>query len=293
MLPVVPYLEHRARQPMALYLQSQERGYPWSRNTAASQNIVAYKPTVPRMAIATTRRRPWSVMAGALMPAQPKSYYRPSMMRPGMGSNGKYRRVGYYGRYSGVLPEKKFLDWNQAITSTATNGVIYDAPTLIAQGVGESQRVGRKCCVYSISMRVGIILTTQTDFSKTEGIIRIMIYIDHQTNGAAASVTDILETATWDAYRNLAQQERFTILKDKFITMNATGGAGNGTSNDSLRSVKLWKTSKKCKIPIEYNSTLGAITEIKSNSLGVLVIGSDANVSYTIRSRVRFGDCLS
>lgn len=238
------------------------------------------------------RAKPWR----AQQTVRPYTRRGPSRMRGRRralkGRTGRTRTAGYYGRFTGATPEKKFFDWAQADIVTVVAGAIYDAPCLIKQGVAEQERVGRKCCIYNMSYRIALDLISTTNLNQAQDIVRIMVYIDHQTNGAAAAVTDILEVAEYDAYRNLAQQMRFTIISDKYHVIEATGGAGDGTANDTLRAVQFHKWSKKMSVPIEYNSTLGAITEIKSNSIGMLIISAGGHAHYTIASRMRFGDCL-
>ncbi len=204
---------------------------------------------------------------------------------------GLKRTAGYYSRYSGPAPEKKFLDYQKAET-TATGGIVHSNLNFIAQGVGESQRVGRKCCIFNWNIRLGIVMPKKTSADDTESIVRLICGVDHQTNGAELAVTDLLETATYASYRNLAQQERFTIIKDKFFNINATGIANN-VAITTPRASRFWKWSKKCSVTLEFNGATGGIMEIKSNSIFMLLIASTTTAETTMFSRVRFGDCLS
>lgn len=123
--------------------------------------------------------------------------------------------------------------------------------------------------------------------------VRMIIYQDAQTNGAAAAVLDILETANWRSFRNLAQQERFTILSDKVHTMNYT--AATITSANVIatqESSRFIKFNKVCNIPIEFDNTQsdGRLTTQRTNNIGVLFIGENVSITVDYTFRIRYSD---
>ena len=59
-----------------------------------------------------------------------------------------------------------------------------------------------------------------TNSSAASNLVRIIVYLDRQCNGAAAGVTDLLESASYLSFRNLANQSRFKFLYDKTIPIN-------------------------------------------------------------------------
>ncbi len=200
----------------------------------------------------------------------------------GQKPNRKYRT--YYGTPTrrrhypkGGLQELKFKDTVLIDTIVPTGGAITASPCLIAQGTGEEQRIGRKIIIRSISARFQLQLPSASDQADVNGgdTIRIIIYIDHQANGAVAAVLDILESATYDSYRNLSQKGRFQILKDKWVTFNRLVAVADGTNTSTTPTiVKQIKFYRKVDIPIEYNNTTGSIDEITSNNIGFLYITS-------------------
>ncbi len=229
----------------------------------------------------------YSNRAGLLAIARPYKKRRRTVV-PGVTRVG-----GYYGRFSGAGGEMKFLDTTVDVVSVAASGEITDTINVIAQGVTESQRIGRKCTIRSIQWNYQMVLPAR-DALATPGngdTLRAIIYLDKQCNGATATVTDILETATWQSFRNLANQGRFTILYDKQTNLNyLTLGSDGAAVISSCIMVRSYKFSKKCAIPIEFDSTTGALTEMRSNNIGVLLISSTGTCNLNSQFRLRYSD---
>ncbi len=208
---------------------------------------------------------------------------------------GSARIGGYYGRYP-VGPrggELKFFDVDLDDTPILIAGAITDSINKIAQGVTEVTRVGRKCTVKSINWRF-LTWLPEVDAAAdplAPDSVRIILYIDKQCNGATAAVTDLLESASWLSFRNLANTARFNVLMDKTVSVNFMGLASDGAGVVSQSQINRHGTFfKKCNIPLEFDATTGAITEIKSNNLGVLLISSNGTANFTSKIRVRFSD---
>lgn len=216
---------------------------------------------------------------------------------------GITRRAGYWGRFGprrgryangrGAV-ELKFhdLDIDDAVI-TAGGVIVEDSVVGIAQGVTESERIGRKCTVRQIGWKFNITLAT-VDAQATPAaadIIRVILYLDKQCNGAAAAVTDILESADYQSFNNLSNKSRFRTLMDRTYNMNyqtlASDNAGVVSSSNKNISDSYYK---KCNIPIEFSATTGAITEIRSNNIGVLVVGSNGIGGFFSKMRIRFSD---
>jgi len=187
--------------------------------------------------------------------------------RSGSAYTGKYK---YGGK---ATAEVKFIDTAQGFTFDATGEVPGGGQlNLIAQGVGESQRVGRKVVVKSIHARWTIQPNANTWLGST---VRLLLVQDTQCNGAAATysgVGGVLESDSVTAFRNLENSNRFIIHMDKFFSMQPTAGiltAFNATP-------KCITFNKKCNIPIEFDSsaTTGAIETIRSNNLFLLARSS-------------------
>lgn len=200
---------------------------------------------------------------------------------------GTTRLAGYYGRYPPVGSENKFKDFDTAVTPVATTGdIVLNSICTIAQGTNESERIGRKATITKVLWRYSVKLATTATIADSSDIVRVILYVDKQCNGAAAAVTDILDAAQFDSFLKLENSGRFRILMDKFHTVSAQAGiAGN------IGEVIVFRT-KFCDVnlPIEYSSTTGAIAEIRSNNIGILAISKSAHCVFDGKLRIRYSD---
>ncbi len=206
---------------------------------------------------------------------------------------GRDRVGGYYGRFSGASAEHKFFDvtLNDAVVVSA--GSVTDSINKIPQGVTESERVGRKCTLKLVQWRYEVSMP-QRDAVGTPGAadgFRMIMFIDKQANGATAAVLDVLETANIHSFYNLSNSGRFKIICDKlhhtkFVTL-ASDGAGVVSSAGNLTN---YTFSKALNLPIEFSSTTGAIGEIRSNNIGVILMSTSGLLGFESKLRVRFTD---
>ncbi len=195
--------------------------------------------------------------------------------------------------------EVKHIDNVITETSIGTSATMIGSLNLIAQGVGPTNRIGRKCLLHSMHWKLMVQLdSVEGDLSIVSDdsgtLLRIIIYIDKQCNGSAATATDILESDTWSAFRNLENTGRFHMLHDQTYALNFSA-IGGGTSTFEIfcgtnRFVRISKALRG--LPIEFSSTTGAITEIKSNNIGMLIIAeyntTPVNARVIGQCRVRF-----
>ncbi len=208
---------------------------------------------------------------------------------------GYTRSSGYYGRFAPKGGELKFHDVDADDAVIATGGVILNSGSIngIAQGVTESQRIGRKCTIKKIGWRYKILLPAEdAGATPTNGdSVRVILYLDKQCNGATAQVTDIMEGTNYHNFLNLANSNRFVILMDRMHEMSTKGLASDGAG---VVSSSGWRTEntfyKNCEIPIEFSSTTGALGEIRSNNLGILLMGASGLASFDSKIRLRFSD---
>ncbi len=200
---------------------------------------------------------------------------------------------GYKRHRMGPPPELKFFDTSDSDTTVAAGGTFLSSVCLIPQGVTEATRIGRKCTIKHIEWRYEYSLP-ELDAGTTPNrgdTVRVIMYIDHQCNGAIATVLGILETDAKLSFYNLSERGRFTILYDVLETLNYTGQSSDGaglTSQSFVMRDTVWL--HKCNIPIEYNSTAGALTEITTNNIGILLVGSNGVGGLFSNVRVRFTD---
>ncbi len=208
--------------------------------------------------------------------------------------NGFQRLGGYYGRFPPNGKEFKFFDVAASINFSAGVGTILDSLNEIPQGITESTRVGRKCTIVSINWHYCLsIPESDAQATPAEGdMMRVILFLDKQANGATATTADLLEaTVDWNSFRNLANSQRFTILMDRTHTLNYMVMASDGAGLVSQARVQ-YQTDfyKKCNIPLEFDNTTGAITEIKSNNIGLAMMSSEGLGNLLFKYRIRFSD---
>jgi len=200
---------------------------------------------------------------------------------------GYTRTVGFYGRYGRGSTERKFFDTGLSFTYDTTGEVPATGQlVLIPQGDTESTRDGRKATIESIQIR-GTLSFAPAAAATANAVVHTYLVLDTQCNGAAANATDVFtSTAFSTAFLELNNSGRFRILKHWIHTFNAQAGVSTAYNNQ-VRSLEYFK---KCNIPIDWSSTTGAITEIKSNNIFLMAGGTFADDTVTMAGncRVRF-----
>lgn len=189
-------------------------------------------------------------------------------------------------------PERKWLDRNgDNINGVGVTGSVGSSLNLIPQGASQSQRVGAKCTLTDVMLRGSASLLPGTTLTSTTDRLRIILYLDMQANGTAAGVTDILQTGDIDSFNNLYNVNRFRILADQYLDLVAEAGANDGAADQFGNITQTWQIYRKVRIPLEFNSTAGALTELRSNNVGIMFITQQnglTNVEWS--TRVRFMD---
>jgi len=149
--------------------------------------------------------------------------------------------------------------------TTNTTG---DRETLnaLARGTDISERVGRQVAMVSLDYRVTGSCTPGTG---TDQVQRFLIVVDHQVNGTAPTLQDVLVSASPDSLTNLNNRARFTILVDKSYVINATGEAG---------SAKFFSGSISLRPLIEtFNGgNAGTVADIATNAIFAFAMGTNA-----------------
>ncbi len=206
---------------------------------------------------------------------------------------GRDRVGGYYGRFAGANAEMKFHDVDLDDAIIAAGGVITPTINIIPQDVTEIGRIGRKCTIKSIFWRGNLAIPTgELQGAPGQGErFRIILYLDKQCNGATATALGILEVVGIDGYRNLANSGRFQILFDHRAVLNYQTLSHFAVNSFAFSAVQRnFSFFKKCTIPIEFDSTTGALTEVRSNNLGILIISEGGTGSIASSIRLRFSD---
>lgn len=211
---------------------------------------------------------------------------------------GITRTGGYFGRYArsgSKSSEQKFFNTSYdgdfgSTLEVLPGGGVSTSLCLIPQGAEEDQRIGRKCVITKILLRG---YTFQKAITNTATMLRMLLILDTQCNGAYPAATDVLEgTPTVIDFNKLANSMRFRVLRDWFMPLPTDGAFALSTDvvNYGRRFTK-FKYNKKCKIPLEFNGATGAITELRSNNLILMAIAvNNDTYTFSIKTRLRFSD---
>lgn len=185
----------------------------------------------------------------------------------------------------------KFKDTVVSDTPIPTTMVIQNL-TVIAEGNGESQRVGRKVTIKSVHIKGVMTLIQATDAANTTDKVFGMLVQDTQTNGAAFTALDLIDTDTVVSFRNLANSQRFKILAKKVWTFRAGGAAPSGAAFVFSQDQKDVNVNKKCNIVMEYDNsaTTGVITSVRSNNLYWVTQSSGGFTNSVLTARIRYSD---
>ena len=188
--------------------------------------------------------------------------------------------------------EQQFHDVVVDEASIPFNGVI-SAPSLvlIRQGFGESQRLGRQILVRSLAWRYRVqLLPVSTVAALNPGAtVRCILFMDRQANGAAAVVTDILETAVYQAFVNKANQERFLVMYDETWHLNHSAATEVGGLMSFTGEVAGDFVEFDLEDVVDYSGADPVIEQVTSMNFGILLIGlSDGPTALFSKVRVTY-----
>ncbi len=197
-------------------------------------------------------------------------------------------------RSAAVFQELKFHDIVVTDALIAQGYSTVDTVVIIPQGVQNVQRIGARVRIKKIQWRFQLRLDVSAGTGlETGDVCRIILYQDKQCNGATAAGADILNAASsgtsYLAFRNLDNVRRFTILMDRTYDMNVLAAAGDGTANATAEHHLSDTFFKDVDIVIDYDGAAGALTEMRSNNIGMLLQARDGGaVQFESRMRFRF-----
>ncbi len=204
----------------------------------------------------------------------------------------KYKpKYGGIPRGLGIKPELKFHELLSTAQQIPTTGLLISSMVLIAEGLGEEARIGRRIHVTSLSALCTLELPSSTVEADMRDLVRVIFYVDSQCNGANLAVNDILEDALYDSFRNLAEVPRVRVIKEFWVSFNPS--VGNDGANDRsapmneiVKFTKVWTKP----LPIDYNGTSASVINVTQNNIGAIAICESGVVQIRIRTRVRYYD---
>jgi len=166
---------------------------------------------------------------------------------------------------------------NGVESNAIQTGALYRVENLnfIQQQTGAYQRIGRKLIIKSIliDLLIGVRNTGNQSVA-----VKWWLCLDRQANGQGPNPGDVLTTTNGQApvnvppnaqlptvtwVPNIANRQRFRIMKEKEFILTP-----QIVDQIMLRKCKCYI---KCNIPIEYGGTTGAVAEIKSNNIFMMI----------------------
>lgn len=230
-----------------------------------------------------------------------KNYYGTNISKAVAGSMKKARTLAKLkqarrnlsvGQLASIY-EKKFWDAGTVDSYDCTTASVYNYQSIckVPQGTAANNRVGRKILIDQINLRCIINWPNQTDLNKMTGTVRLMLVYDRQPNGAVPTLGTHLTGIGVTDFNNLVYSDRFTVLVDDRITFNQSNAVLTGPVYSSASQEQYKEYYIKCKIPIHFSSTTGALTELISGNVFLWTV-CDTNVTAVVDadSRIRFHD---
>lgn len=182
---------------------------------------------------------------------------------------------------TGDKPERKNVDTNSTLAPPLTSS--FTAPTLLnglAQGVNNSERIGRKAVMKSLSLRY----TYDGTASDGDSQVRILIIYDKQANGALPAASDVIPNQTFTSHIQLANADRFVVLMDE-VSESRQSSALNISGSRYL----------KCNLETIFGGSTSGIASINSGSIFIMAannadptIGAVGALYFS--TRVRYTD---
>lgn len=197
-----------------------------------------------------------------------------------------FRTGGFIGK------ELKFVDYTRQ-QAAATGGVWYlaDPPTgalnAVAQGDGESQRIGRKYSSASLHIRGTYSLSNPN--ANNGCTLRVVIFRDTQSNGAAPTPLNVMNAGI-NGFRNLEYVSRFAVMYDKTFTLNPSIAFNTSTTQEfSSNPERYFSMNFKLSGDILANGPNADISDIVDTSYHVMICASaSAAILFSYSSRYRY-----
>lgn len=198
--------------------------------------------------------------------------------------------------------EKKFHDETRAtevITTAAVGGSVDSilGTVGIPQGTDAKSRIGIRAFLWSASIHGDIKFIPGSDPNASDEV-RIMVVLDKQSNGASASIQNVLDlsaTADVNAFRLEQNRARYTVLMDRIYTMNPMAmGSTTAPAVEGATVLRRFSFNKRwvngLKVVYKEGST-GTDSQIVDNNLWIMAFAKNGvNCSIQWDSRVHYTD---
>lgn len=216
-------------------------------------------------------------------------------MMPEVPDRPSWRRVTL-GAEDLVDELKFYQDFRNATNLTAFTELMNMLPE-VQRGTAENQRIGNVISIPWIFLSWIINTRNEAVAAPSDGLVRVMILCDYQSNGTTPTLGTIIDTTigyTTGPYNRDYVPQRYQILHDEIVSVktgtNTYGGAGvyaNGLG---------YKAGEVCllggPIHVRYNDDGGAATasDVNTGNIWSLFLSEVANVRVQLCHRVHYMD---
>jgi len=187
--------------------------------------------------------------------------------------------------------EEKVIENTVATINPVTSAGTVIPYNVVSLGTDFTNRVGRLIDLSCIHFKC-VAKADQTQPSQEPDTVRIMLIHDLNPKGAATvpAVTDILTTADIFSGINLNNRQRFEVLMDDIIELQACNYTGSVLVAGSPKSRYL-ETELEVGIRTIFSGNTGTITDIINGSILMLAIAFTGGVTELNHyCRIRFTD---
>jgi len=255
-------------------------GYKRSRPSSYNDNVPMYAAGPGR---AYSRRR---------FTKRRRAYVPRSFGNPMAITERKY----FDSQLANTTIQNSTTDWNNTEDDPTTLNTLF-APIL---GDDFNNRTGRNVRLLSVKVRGEIRYAVQTGQSTVDITpkIRVILYLDKQTNGVQAQGEDLIQSGSStapsiDMFQNVNNFGRFKVLRDKSMSLTqpnlvAATAAGNtiiqGANVRSFEFTYNWRKG----LVIHFNNTNGGtVADIVDNSLHIIANCTDNALASQINYKCR------
>lgn len=196
------------------------------------------------------------------------------------GVRKRARTAGTKSTFGGAhRGEQKYVDIAVAKTNVHSDAPLFILCNGVTQNTSINGRIANRIWVKTLSLNFSAIAQSAIG-GDDELILRCLVVVDKQANGAILTLGDLLNnggtpTERWKAFKRIEFTRRFRIVKDTLLNLNPTNGGGD-FNRQLLKKVHL---TFKRPVVTEYTATGNGITAIESNSMYVIFITNQDAVS--------------
>lgn len=209
-----------------------------------------------------------------------------------------------------IPAEKKFVDignTSNLVASTDWTGGEEDDATMlclngVAQGAGNSQRVGMKYAIHSIQINGAFFVDSEINQTAADAALQASASLvwDKQTNAAQLNSEDVFNNtsgiataqACQNGMRNMSFTKRFKVLKTAKCVLKPPTLSWDGTNMEQGGDANefQWFVEFKRPVIVECSGTGATVASIMNHSFHMIGHATSTQAQLVYTSRIRYSD---